>query len=219
MNYNLVSGVIDGRPVDVVSDPSLIFSNRSLYPENYTALDRGDEYIYPLRNKTDDRPGAYPSGEMIIFKPPVTDEEQSSYSRKNVIDFSNKENVAEVIKAQESIYNKERTVLTTADNVFKPPIDQKDQPEMVGIKTAVSRKNCDIDKYEPRFNGNYNNEKRQFNLHSMTLFKIKRIAEALDIKVTMTFEDASPDVPNPMGEPVTVQITSNGGTTTNGESV
>lgn len=215
MIHNFVSGVIDGKTVEVV-EPSVLFNNRSLYPENYTALDRGDEYIYPLRCKTDCRPGAYPSGGMIIFRPPISEEEQQVYSRGNVIDFSNKENVAEIIKAQEALHDKERTILTTADNIFKPPIDPKDQPEMIGIKTAVSRKNCDIDKYEPRFNGNFNNEKRLFNAHSMTLLKIKRITEALDIKVTMTFEDASPDVPNPMGLPITVQITSNGGTIQNG---
>lgn len=213
MIRNFIGGVIDGTTVEVV-DPSLVFTNRGLYPENYTAFDRGDEYIYPLRCKTDQRPGAYPSGGMIIFKPPITEEEQNSYSRENVIDFSDKKNVAEIIRAQEALYDKERTILTTADNIFKPLVDSKDQPEMIGIKKAVSQKNCDIDKYEPRFNGNYNNEKRLFNEHSMTLLKIKRIAEALDIKVSMTFEDASPDVPNPMGHPVTVQLTTNGGTTT-----
>lgn len=202
----IISGVIDSKPVEVI-DMSMLVSNRSLYPDNYTALDRGDEYIYPVRSKADGRPGAYVYGGLIIFKPPTTEEERKTYSRENVVNFSEKQTVAEIIQAQESLYNRERTILTTADNIFKPPIDPADQPEMVLMKMAVSRKNCDIDKYEQRLGPNYNNEKRIFKDHSITLLKIKRIAEALDMKVTMTIEDASPDVPNPMGTAVTIQIT------------
>ena len=36
------------------------------------------------------------------------------------------------------------------------------------------------------------------------------MTDKLDIKITMIFEDASSDVPNPMGREITVNITGDG---------
>ena len=36
---------------------------------------------------------------------------------------------------------------------------------------------------------------------------LKRMTDKLDIKITMIFEDASSDVPNPMGKKIVVDLT------------
>ena len=45
--------------------------------------------------------------------------------------------------------------------------------------------------------------------------KVIVYGNAMDMKISMTFEDASPDVPNPMGKKVTVVLT--GGNEDDGE--
>ena len=78
---------------------------------------------------------------------------------------------------------------------------------MKALKTAVLEKRIDLDKYEPRFGSNYNNDKRLFNKNTISLSMTKRLCEALDIKATLILEDKSPDVPNPIGRTIKVDLT------------
>ena len=113
--------------------------------------------------------------------------------------------------------NEERTILTTIDNVFAPEIYNNDTPEMKAMKQAILDKHIDLDKYEPRFGPNYNNDKRLLKKSSITFGKLRSICDALDMKVTMTIEDSSPDVPNPIGRSITVDLTDKSSLTTEGD--
>ena len=103
----------------------------------------------------------------------------------------------------------ERSILTTIDNVFAPDITENDTPEMKAIKQAILDKHIDLDKYEPRFGPNYNNDKRLLKKNSITFGKLRSICNALDIKASITIEDAGPDVPNPIGRVITAELTGN----------
>ena len=81
---------------------------------------------------------------------------------------------------------------------------------MRGLKDAMISKNFDLDKYQDRFGLNYPNDKRRMNKDDISLKMLRRIAANTDIEVTMTFRDKSPDVPNPMGREITVNITGDG---------
>lgn len=72
-------------------------------------------------------------------------------------------------------------------------------------------KHIDLDSYEHRFGKNYNNDRRLFEKPNISLLKLTSVCTALDIKATLILEDSSPDVPNPMGGVVTVELTSGGG--------
>lgn len=173
---------------------------------SYTAIKGNDGYIYPIRTRTDSRPGFYPTGALDFFKPP-TYGEASAYSQQNVINFRDATNLREIIMTQQKLASAERTVLTTIDNVFTPEITENDTPEMKALKEAVIEKHIDLDKYEPRFGPNYNNDKRLLKKKSITFGKLRSICNALDIKATITIEDASGDVPNPIGRAITVELT------------
>ena len=80
---------------------------------------------------------------------------------------------------------------------------------MKGMKEAVIAKNIDLDKYEHRFGSNYNNDKRLFNKNNISLPMIKRLSKALDMKATLILEDASPDVPNPIGKKIVIDVIGN----------
>lgn len=173
----------------------------------FTAIKNGDGYLYPVRNSRDmSKPGFYSDGNLHFFIPPTGEEEQKAYSEDNSINFSNAENLRELLKEQQRLRSEERVILTTIDNVFTPEISENDTPEMKALKEAIQYKGIDLDKYEQRFGPNYNNDKRLLRKGSITFGKMRTICDALDIKVTLTIEDMNPDVPNPIGKVITATV-------------
>ena len=172
----------------------------------YTAIKGGDGFIYPIRTKTDSRPGFYPTGGLDFFKPP-TFGEANIYTQQNVINFEEATSLRDVIKCQQKLMSAERSILTTIDNVFAPEINENDTPEMMAVKQAIIDKHIDLDKYESRFGPNYNNDKRLLKKSSITFGKLRSICDALDIKASIVIEDAAPDVPNPIGRVITADLT------------
>ena len=69
---------------------------------------------------------------------------------------------------------------------------------MVAFKQAVIAKQCDIACYANRFDGNFANDRRTLSDTSITFPKLKKLAGALDMKITLTIEDAD----KPEGEKV-----------------
>lgn len=177
------------------------------YQQNSVAIRGGDGYLYPLRtNPNDMRPGFVDIGPMTIFTPPGAADTRF-YSDRNIIDFSQAGCLKEVIEAQNALASAERTILTTVDNLFVPPVNPNDYPEMLLLKEAITKKHIDLSKYEPRFGPNFNNDKRLVRKTSITFDKLKRFCKALDIKASLIMEDAGPDVPNPIGEKLEICIT------------
>ena len=172
----------------------------------FTAVDGQDGYIYPVRSRTDSRPGFYPTGGIDFFKQPIMSE-AGMYSAQNVINFQEATSLRDIIQAQQKFASAERSILTTIDNVFSPDIGENDTPEMQALKQAIIDKHIDLDKYESRFGPNYNNDKRLLRKQSITFGKLRSICSALDIKATITIEDAGPDVPNPIGRVISADIT------------
>jgi len=176
---------------------------------SYTAIKGDDGYIYPIRTKTDSRPGFYPTGGLDFFKPP-TGGEAHIYTQQNIINFEEATGLREIIKCQQRLASEERSILTTIDNVFAPEIGENDTPEMKAMKQAILEKHIDLDKYEPRFGPNYNNDKRLLKKKSITFGKLRNICDALDMKASIVIEDASPDVPNPIGRTIVAELTGSG---------
>ena len=201
---SLQKAKIEDTIYDVISIEEY-YSNPSLYGA-YTAIDGGDGMIYPVRNKTDSRPGFYPTGGLDFFKVP-SPKESNTYTRQNIIDFSSATGLRDVIRCQQRLMSEERSILTTIDSVFAPEIGENDTPEMKALKTAINEKHIDLDKYEPRFGPNYNNDKRLLRKGSVTFGKLRSICDALDIKATLIIEDSDPNVPNPIGRVITAEIT------------
>lgn len=199
-------GVIDGKLVDVISQTEYS-SNANMYQTGFVAVDINNEYIYPLRGKADDRPGFYPSDCLYKYKNP-SPEEAAAYSADNITDFSNPADIGELIDKQQKLKQQERVILTTADNIFKPQVKPTDYPALSALKTATSMKNIDLDLYAHRFD-NYNNDRRfYYDKNSISLNKLVSTCQALDISAILTLQDSSPDVPNPMGESISVVLTS-----------
>lgn len=203
---SLVKAKIGDTIYDVVSYEEY-YRNPKLYPSQYTAIRNGDGYVYPLRSLNDYRPGAYMTGGLDVFKPPITTAECAMYSEQNIIDFTKAECMRDLIACSQTLNSAERSILTNIDNLFVPDIGENDTPEMQALKQAIIAKHIDLDKYESRFGPNYNNDKRLLRKDRITFDKFRTIGECLDIKATLTIEDANPDVPNPIGRSISVEIT------------
>lgn len=196
---------INGQIIDIVTPKE---ANVASADSNNCIGIEMNGYILPLRSTTDRRPGIYRAGSFYMKAkfPDDTDVERYRAVDNRIVDFDKTQNIREFINAESKLRNLESSILTTIDNICKPVIKPNDAPEMVGLKQAIIQKHIDLDKYEPRFGDNYNNDRRLLDKDNITLAKIKTFARALDMKLTMTFEDKNKDVPNPMGEPITVTI-------------
>ena len=81
---------------------------------------------------------------------------------------------------------------------------------MIGLKQAVIDKEIDINKYQSRFD-QFSNDRRKFKNHKISLDKFVSIAKSLDMKATVIIEDSSPNVPNPIGHKIVVDLIPTGG--------
>lgn len=181
--------------------------NPNQFLQNHIAIKEGD-YLYPVLSPTQEGPGVRVGSMMSLFEQPTSDSQKRLYSKENMIDFSDVNNMATMIDKLDAVKKLESDVLTSVDNIFTAKINPSDTPEMVALKTAVNSKHIDLDKYAYRLGANYNNDKRLFNKPNISLGMLKRMATALDMQVTLTIKDV-PEAPNPIGHEIVVDITSN----------
>ena len=198
MDKNIRKTSINGKMYDVVELDEYL-SNKELYPSNCTAIHINNMAL-PITHKKNSI-----GINISYWNPPKGDLGDYSYDR--VIDFSDISNIKDMIKAQDAVRNLETEILTSPDTPTQFKINPNDMPEMVAMKTAFNLKGADLDKYEHRFGSNFSNDKRLFNKDRLSLPMIKRLCENLDMKATLIIQDASPDVPNPMEEIVSVDLT------------
>lgn len=214
---DLKTATIDGKIMDVVSEDKYrseyeTYTNPSLISS--TAVEVSDQngvgYVLPFRGKTDDKPGIYPDGCIYFIKYPG-EQEASQYRSDsvNMVDFSDVNNISEFLDKNRQIRDMETNVLTDADSIFTPPLNQDDSPEMRAFKQAIASKHMDINRYAPRFGDNYLNDKRILKTSSITMNKLIAMSKKLDIEVELTLRNSSSDVANPMDKPITVILTGN----------
>lgn len=194
-----------GNKICDVVDLETYTKNKDIYDPQYTAIEIHG-LVLPIIGRLDGRIGICP-GDMVSFYNPPPQEKMNEYSADNIIDFSKAKTMGELIRQQEYVKSLENEIIVNSENIFEPRIDDDDAPEMKALKEAVIAKQIDINAYAPRFKGNFANDKRLFNDNKITLAKLKKIAKALDMKCTLIIEDKSPNVPNPIGKVITVDIT------------
>lgn len=187
-------------------------SNPDIYDTNCTAIEFEDlGVVLPIIGKTDKSVGVAVSPSSLFCRVNMPDDKSlPDYSTDNIIDLSKTKDMAELMRQQEVIKDIEYDMLTTVDNVFQPKIGENCSPAMKALKTAVNEKGIDINKYAYRFGSNFNNDKRQYNKDTISMQMLERQCNGLDIKATLILEDASDDVPNPIGHKIVVELTEGG---------
>lgn len=181
--------------------------NKEAYIPQYTAIqDTETNLVLPVKGRYDKGPGIVVGTGVSYVEEPDKNEKED-YEDNKIIDFDNSKTIHDMMQKQEAVRSLERDILTSPDNIFSPKIFDDDSPEMKALKNAVIEKHIDLDKYEPRFGVNYNNDKRLFNKNTISLSMIKRVCDALDIEATLILSDKSDNVPNPIGKTIEVKLT------------
>lgn len=178
-------------------------SNKDAYTPGFVAIET-DGLILPVITPSSEDPGIIVGGVINRVNIPNDDKE---YDSNNVIDLTDVTNMKDLISKQEAIRKMENDIITSPDNINSYRITNEDAPEMRGLKEAVNLKQIDLDKYETRFGANYPNDKRLLQKNNVSMSMLKRLGTALDIKITLRFEDNGPDVPNPMDKVIEVKLT------------
>lgn len=204
-----------GRRILDVIDESEFIRRSSLNPDivaslaEDTAIEK-DGHVYPVTKQySKDVTGVTDLGKVLLYSLAEQDKDADEYKVDNVIDFENVKSLQESISKQNQLMSAERTILVSPENIFTPVIKEEDTPEMKLLKQAICLKGIDLDNYKQRFGSDYNNDRRLFEQNSITFFKLKRLAEIMDMNVSLSLED-KPGAPNPIGEKLTIQITSDG---------
>lgn len=180
--------------------------HKDAYIAQYTAIhDPETKLVLPVKNRYEAGPGIVVGNGISYVTEP--DENKEEYNQDKIIDFGNTKSIHDMMEKQRVVRSLERDILTSPDNIFTPKIFDDDSPEMKALKSAVLDKHIDLDKYEPRFGSNYNNDKRLFNKNTISLSMLKRVCDALDIEATLTLTDKNEDVPNPMNKTIEVKLT------------
>ena len=204
---------IDGTLMTVTSVEQYD-ENPELYVSGRTAVEVPEkDMVLPVYKRSEYNPGRIGlyHQSCTLFSKVVLPEEAGQYAQENVIDLSDAHTMADLISKQEAVRDIEYDMLTTVDNEFVPKIGENDSPAMRALKTAVTEKHIDINQYSHRFGSNFNNDRRQYNRPTISMQMLERQCRGFDIKATLILEDASPDVANPIGRKIVVELTEGGG--------
>lgn len=196
--------LIENRMFNVVSYESF-YNNKEQNMNSLTAVEK-DGYLYPVRTSSDTKPGLYNAGCIDFFVDPDEDN-RHEYDVSHINDIGGSDSLEEMMNTIKDINLLERKILTSPDNITIPVRSDKDTPAMAGLKDAVECKQIDINKYRDRFGAaSFPNDKRKLNDNDISFKMLNRYTSALDIKATLILEDTNPDIPNPMGTKIVIDL-------------
>ena len=213
--------VVNGRTLNVYNQQQFFENFQDLSTDDQAAVivdaPNGDRVILPVRNgyKSMDKPGLYPvSGEQdnnYAFLSYPTEKDKENYTPKgaSLVDFKDADGIQSLMEMTDKLRESTNDYLTcdcTSGNTYKAVMKDTDSPEMRGLKRCITEKHIEIDKYGDKFGANWANDKRKLYDDSITMFLLKRMCTNFDIDVDLVFKDRSPDVPNPMGKTITVNL-------------
>lgn len=207
---NIVKGTANDKIYDVISEEEYL-KNIDRHNDNKgnVAIER-DGYLYPLTSNTL-KPGLCSPNKSpisVYIKPEEDEKEKYVANEKTIIDFSNISSRVEMINKSNSLKELERKILCSPDNITTLSVGEHDTPAMQALKESINMKKIDIDKYQDRFPSTFNNDKRLLPKDDISLKKLIMFGDGLDMKMTLTIEDKTPNVANPMNNKVTVELTS-----------
>ena len=205
--YDIRKAKVEGRMVSVIGMDTF-HTVPDDCKENLAIEHNG--LLYPVKNKNGSGPGMYPGPLLCKFVHPESSQIQQYSAEENSINFNDIKNIQDLISKQDKLKKMEQITLTTdIGDIFKPPILETDSVETAALKEAITAKCMDIKKYQHRFGSAsaFNNARRAMTSEEVTLNKLKQYSNIFDMKVTMIIEDKHPDVPNPIGKQIVVDIT------------
>lgn len=205
---------INGRMYSL-TDPQKYEKNKSTFKDENVAIVIGDHILPVLQenDKTSNGVNISATKAQMFNIARLPDESSSDYAQYTMsgnataTDFRDKKSIGAYMAAYGELERNEADILESPDNLFQPKPSKADTPAMYALKQATCEKRIDIDKYEHRFGANFNNDKRVFNKHDITLKMLTRLCDNLDMEAELVIRDTSSDVPNPIGRSISILLT------------
>lgn len=212
MNYK--NYAINGRFANVITMDEYANSKyQDMYAPGTAAIEKekdGIKYYLPIRSSVETGPGVYPIGNCAaITKFPEPGD--NTYSDKSkLVDFSDTKNTKEIMDKQNQFRDLEYEMLCAPGDVLVAPYLPDDTPMMRGFKEAINAKGIVATNYKERMGPNYSNDIRKVKENDITIKMASRMAKNLDEEIIMIIRDKNPDVANPIGKEIVVNITGGG---------
>lgn len=185
----------EGKMWDVL-EINEVDPNKSYY-DKLLLTNNGLYVIYNTNYNEDNVAGFYTNGTYRY-----TAGEEGIIGLDKLIDLSTSNNIKELMEKAEIVDKLKNEVVSDSDSKTKYVIRDKDYPEMKALKEAINKKNIDIKSYKSRFGASYQNDIRLLMSHKISLDKLKRILDFLDVKVSIVLEDKHEGVSNPLEEKI-----------------
>ncbi len=210
--------VMRGKNYDIYTEEQVFRYKQDLLDDKSAIEIKKDEetsIILPVRSDSGkyDKPGIYIKENQpfafLCYPESKEDKELYETDSSKVINWRDSHAIQDNIDKVESMNKQINQYLETntdSTNVYRPPLLENDTTEMRGLKQCIIEKGIEIDKYAERFGVNFPNDKRKLKDSDITSYLLKRMCTNFDIEVDMVFRDASPDVPNPMGKTIRVNL-------------
>lgn len=180
------------------------FEKQVAYLEgDYYYLYRGELSQKDAKKEPDILPGIYtdPNTKKNFIVEPFTDNDKAKYS------YSDKLNSIDPNRIIEMINTKEKVLVTIPESskLFLPSLNNNDDILKRLVKTALIKKNIDIDQYRHRFvdkNALFNFKQVVKGQNKLSMLLFDRGCEALNLKYTIIIEEANPDdvIGNPLDD-------------------
>lgn len=212
-NTSIGKAPINGQLYSLIDIYNYNKISDTFYGDN-PAVVINDEYIVPIKSENSKGYGVSikPTDPFVIAKLPkegTDDFDQYTFSgNPNATDWRDITKIHDYLEKTKLQRSSEIDIITSPDNVYQPTPQQTNSPAMYALRSAVCEKHIDIDKYGSRFGSNFNNDKRILVKDDITLAMLTRLCDGLDIKASLTLEDAmGEETPNPIGRKITVELT------------
>lgn len=206
----------NGARVDVIS-PEQYWLNPNIYDTRTTfvRLSQFDQYILPIKITQfvdPSLPGYYinPTSPFIRIILPQTESDKDMYSSKNMVDYSNVQNIYDFLDKNEEAAQLERRMFLSdqLDDVIKLSIDDiHDSPLMIFTKRILNDKQISSKLLENRMGANYNNNMRLLkNKNDISYNKAVEILNCVDVQITATASNKSGKIINPLQNNISYKL-------------
>lgn len=211
LNVNISRCALSGKIYDLHTYEDFCNINEKTSDDALIEEKDGVKMVYPYQgdypsNATNLQAGIYSAGCIDIVVEP-SEETRADYIPQKIVELSNNNSIKEILEQKNIMSRLDEPWITSHDDITEYPILDEDKGEMRCLKSAINKKQIDIDKYAPRFGDNFLNDRRRMKDNEVTLFILKRFCKNLDMEAILTLRDKNPDVPNPMGCEISVSLT------------
>lgn len=210
MNYK--NYMVNGRLTNVISMDEYS-KYQDMYSPGSATIEKekdGKKFYLPIRSSVENEPGVYPIGNAAAITR-FPDENDNTYSdTTKLVDFSDSKTTKEIMEKQNQFRDLEYEMLCSPGDVLVAPYLPNDTPMMRAFKEAINAKGIVAANYKERMGPNYSNDIRKVKENDITIKMASRMAKNLDEEIIMIIRDKNPDVANPIGREIIVNITDGG---------